>query len=49
LKHQELKGHQAKTKAELKALARRKLKKMANNPKQLRGIFFRCYVADLLH
>ena len=40
LKHQELKGHQAKTKAELKALARRKLKKMANNPKQLRGIFF---------
>ena len=49
LKHQELKGHQAKTKAELKALARRKLKKMANNPKQLRGIFFRCCVAELLH
>jgi len=49
LKHQELKGHQAKTKVELKALARRKLKKMANNPKQLRGIFCRCCVAELLH
>jgi len=40
LRHQELKGHQAKTKAELKVLAKRKLKKMANNPQQLRGIFF---------
>ena len=49
LKHQELKGHQAKTKTELKVLARRKLRKMANNPPQLRGIFFRCYVAELLH
>jgi transposase len=49
LKHQELKGHQAKTKAELKVLTRRKLKKMAANPQQLRGIFFRCCVAELLH
>jgi transposase len=49
LKHQELKGHQAKTKAELKVLAKRKLKKMASNPQQLRGIFFRCCVAELLH
>ena len=49
LKHQELKGHQAKTKAELKVLAKRKLKKMASNPEQLRGIFFRCCVAKLLH
>jgi len=49
LKHQELKGHQAKTKAELKVLAKRKLQKMANNPQQLRGIFFRCCVAELLH
>jgi len=40
LKHQELKGHQAKTKPELKALANRKLEKMAGNPQQLRGIFF---------
>ncbi len=31
---------QAKTKAELKVLAKRKLQKMANNPQQLRGIFF---------
>jgi transposase len=49
LKHQELKGHQAKTKAELKALAKRKLQKMANNPHQLHGIFFRCCVAEVLH
>ena len=48
LKHQELKGHQAKTKDELKSLAEKKLMNMANNPKQLRGIFFRCCVAELL-
>lgn len=48
LKHQELKSHQAKTKEELKALAESKLTKMANDPSLLRGIFFRCCVADLL-
>lgn len=48
LKHQELKGHQAKTKQEMKRLAKRKLHKMSRNPSQLRGIFFRCCVADLL-
>jgi transposase len=48
LKHQELKGHQAKTKAELHTLAERKLSKMANDPELLRGIFFRCCVADFL-
>jgi transposase len=48
LKHQELKGHQAKTKEELKALAESKLSKMANDSRLLRGIFFRCCVADLL-
>ena len=48
LKHQELKGHQAKTKAELRALAEAKLTHMANKPELLRGIFFRCCVADLL-
>jgi len=48
LKHQELKSHQAKTKEELKALAESKLSKMANDPRLLRGIFFRCCVADLL-
>lgn len=49
LKHQELKGHHAKTEEEMKALAERKLRDMANNPKKLRGIFFRCCVAELLH
>jgi transposase len=48
LKHQELKGHQATTKAEIKQLARKKLRKMAKNPRQMRGIFFRCCVAELL-
>ena len=49
LKHQELKGHQAKTKEELKQLAEIKLTNIANNPQTLKGIFFRCFVADLLH
>jgi len=48
LKHQELKGHQAKTKAEIKVLARKKLIKMSKNSHELRGIFFRCFVAKLL-
>ncbi len=48
LKHQELKGHQAKTKAEIKLLARKKLIKMSKNSHKLRGIFFRCFVAELL-
>jgi transposase len=47
LKHQELKAHRAKTKAELKALTRAKLRKMSRDPELLRGIFFRCCVADL--
>ena len=47
LKHQELKGHQAKTKAELKEMAQTKLKNMSSNPGLLRGIFFRCCVAEL--
>jgi transposase len=46
LKHQELKGHQAKTKLELKEMTQTKLEKMSNNPSLLRGIFFRCCVAD---
>lgn len=48
LKHQELKSHAARTSQELRELARKKLKKMSRNPKQMRGIFFRCYVAELL-
>lgn len=47
LKHQELKCHQAKTKSELKALTRKKLKKMSSDPTLLRGLFFRCYVANV--
>jgi transposase len=47
LKHQELASHQAKTKAELKELTRRKLQSMARRPNLLRGLFFRCCVAEL--
>jgi transposase len=46
LKHQELKGHQARTKPELRELAETKLATMSGNPSLLRGIFFRCCVAD---
>lgn len=49
LKTQELKGHQAKTKEELKQLTEKKLTDMSKNKKQLRGIFFRCSIAKLLH
>ena len=47
LKHQELKAHRAKTKEELKNLTKQKLRNMARNPQLIRGIFFRCCVADL--
>ncbi len=47
LKHYELASHQAKTKEELVNLTRRKLHSMARRPKLLRGLFFRCCVADL--
>ena len=49
LKHQELKGHCAKTRQEMKELTERKLSDMADNPSKLRGIFLRCCVAELLH
>jgi transposase len=48
LKHQELKSHQAKTKDELQQLANDKLTQMSHNASLLRGIFFRCCVAELL-
>ena len=48
LKHQELKCHQAKTKAELKVLTEEKLTAMSKNPRLLEGIFFRCCMADAL-
>ena len=47
LKHQELKSHKAKTKDELTELTHKKLNGMANNPHLVRGLFFRCCVADL--
>lgn len=47
LKHTELASHQAKNKSELKQLARRKLHSMAKRPALIRGIFFRCCIADL--
>jgi transposase len=46
LKHQELVAHQARTKDELRTLTHRKLKHMSQNPSLIRGIFFRCCVAD---
>ena len=46
LKHHELKAHKAKTKDELKALTTAKLTRMSKNPSLLRGLFFRCCVAD---
>ena len=46
LKHHELKAHQAKTKSELKALTRNKLRCMSKDPSLIRGLFFRCCVAD---
>ncbi len=48
LKNNEMKGHQAKTKAEVKRVARGRLTRMQRNPSLLRGIFFRCCVAELL-
>jgi len=47
LKHQELASHQAKTKTELKELTRQKLHSMAKRPKLLRGLFYRCCIAEL--
>jgi transposase len=47
LKHQELKGHNAKTKDEIKELANTKLTNMAANPSLLRGIYYRCCMADV--
>ena len=47
LKHQELKSHKAKTKDELTQLANKKLNVMANNPHLVRGLFYRCCIADL--
>jgi transposase len=47
LKHHELKSHRAKTKDELTELTNTKLNGMANNPHLVRGLFYRCCLADL--
>jgi transposase len=47
LKNHELKGHHAKSKEEIKLLAKKKLSKLSKDSQKLRGIFFRCFVADL--
>jgi transposase len=47
LKPKELSSHQAKNKDELKQLARKKLQSMAKRPRLMRGIFFRCCIAEL--
>lgn len=48
LKHHELKANKAKTRGDLKALTENKLNGMSKNPSLLRGLFFRCCVADFL-
>jgi len=48
LKHQELKGHQARNTTELRTLTEHKLTHMSHDPTLLRGIFFRCCMADVL-
>jgi transposase len=48
LKNHELAGHQAKTKEELMQVTKDKLEKMKKNPHKLKGIFFRCCIADLM-
>ena len=48
LKHQELKGHQARTKTELRTLTEQKLTSMSRDRDLLEGIFFRCCMADVL-
>lgn len=46
LKNHELKGHQAKTKEELITLTQTKLNTMSKTPTLLKGLYFRCCVAD---
>jgi transposase len=48
LKHQELKWHQAKTKDELMDLAGKKMLAMSKDKDLIRGIWFRCCIAELM-
>jgi transposase len=47
LKNHELKAHQARTKTDLRQLTQKRLGQMSRDPRLLRGLFFRCCVADL--
>lgn len=47
LKNQELSSHQAKNTKDLKKVTRSKLKKMSSQSSLLRGIFWRCEIANL--
>lgn len=47
MKHEELNAHQAKSTTELKKLTASKLRQMAKDRVLMRGLFFRCCVADL--
>jgi transposase len=48
LKHEELKAHKSTTRDELKTLTQDKLNRMSKNPSLLRGLVFRCCVAEVL-
>lgn len=48
LKNESLKDHQARTKDELKKLARKKLREISKDESLVKGIFFRCCVADFM-
>jgi transposase len=49
LKHKELKSHKVIEKKGLKKLVNKKLSNMSKDVRKLRGIFFRCIVADFLN
>lgn len=48
LKNHELKAHRAKNKKQLYDLTEEKLENMRDDPELLRGLYFRCCVAELL-
>lgn len=48
LKNHELKAHRARNKQELKELTQQKLETMSNDADLLRGLYFRCCVAEFL-
>jgi len=48
LKNESLKDHQARTKEELTKLTRKKLRDISQDESLIKGIFFRCCVADLM-